>query len=191
MRKTPHGIRSLFFSGAMSYPGSTNGCVSNCVLTTKNWSNPKKWKFLLSFLQHSHLLAQPGYFAEIKLPQAVTKVRNKNPEWICQCKIYTFCVHPKMVQPPSSDQKRPKRTSAVSRALQLAPVARARTARTARLEGSGLRQLLRTKRLAGHGKPLFVGTQKRVIIPGFLRWYRISSVHSTLVASVATQPQWF
>ena len=32
--------------------------------------------------------------------------------------------------------------------------------------------------LGNHGKPLFVGIYKKIIIPRFLRWCRISSIHS-------------
>ena len=34
-----------------------------------------------------------------------------------------------------------------------------------------------------HGKPLFIGIYRGFIIPGFLRWCRISSIHSMLGCS--------
>ena len=36
------------------------------------------------------------------------------------------------------------------------------------------------------GKPLFVGIHRRIIMPGFLRWCRISSIHSIISRDLQT-----
>ena len=38
-----------------------------------------------------------------------------------------------------------------------------------------------------HTKPLFVGIYRGIIIPGFLRWCRISSIHSTVPPTTTTK----